>query len=198
MASQTQTKRVPFKDTMVGPTVVLLVICLVISGALAVTHQITAPRIEQINKQMADEARMSVLPEADSFLEMEQNIVQDGITEFFQAENGAGFVFTCVGKSFGGDITVMVGINSEGAVTGVTVTNHSDTAGVGTKAMEESYLDEQYAGITGTDHASSIRNDQSVDEVSGATVTSNAIYGCINNALDCWKEVSSSSQGGDN
>ncbi len=198
MASQTQTKRVPFKDTMVGPTVVLLLICLVISGALAVTHEITAPRIEQINKQMADEARISVLPEADSFIEMEESTLPEGITELFQAENGAGFVFTCIGKSFGGDITVMVGIDSRGAVTGVTVTNHSDTAGVGTKAMEESYLKEQYAGITGTDQASSIRNDQSIEAVSGATVTSNAIYGCINKALDCWSEVSSSSPGGVN
>ena len=61
------TKKTSFKDGMFGPTIILLIICLVISGALAATHQITAPQIEKINKETADAARMEVLPEADSF-----------------------------------------------------------------------------------------------------------------------------------
>ena len=59
--------KVPFKETMAGPTVVLLLICLVISAALAFTYQITKPKIDQINKETAANARLEVLPDADSF-----------------------------------------------------------------------------------------------------------------------------------
>ena len=46
--------KVPFKETMVGPTIVLLLICMVISAALACTYQITKPRIDQINKEIEE------------------------------------------------------------------------------------------------------------------------------------------------
>ena len=47
-----ETKKIPFKDTMAGPTVVLLLICLVVSGALALVYQVTAPTIEKINAKI--------------------------------------------------------------------------------------------------------------------------------------------------
>ena len=48
---ENEAKKTKFKDTMAGPTVVLLIICLVVSGALAFTYQLTAPQIEKINKE---------------------------------------------------------------------------------------------------------------------------------------------------
>ena len=90
---ENEKKKVPFKDTMAGPTVVLLVICLVISAALAVTYQMTAPQIEKINKEVADEARMAVLPEADAFTAAEGDL-PEGVTEYYIADNGAGVVVT--------------------------------------------------------------------------------------------------------
>lgn len=183
----TEAKKVAFKDTMAGPTVVLLLICLVISGALSVVYQITAPRIEQINKEMADAARMEVLPEADAFTAVEGDL-PDGTTEYYIANNGAGVVVTTQNKSFGGTITVMTGFDAGGAITGVTVTDHADTAGVGTKAMTADYLS-QYQGLTETDNASNIKKDKQVDEVTGATVSSNGIYGAVNLAISAYAEI---------
>ncbi len=182
-----EAKKTAFKDTMAGPTVVLLLICLVISGALSVVYQVTAPKIEQINKEIADAARMEVLPEADAFTAVEGDL-PEGATEYYIANNGAGVVVTTENKSFGGTITVMTGFNAEGAITGVTITNHSDTAGVGTKAMEPDYLD-QYEGLTDTDDAANIKKDTQVDEVGGATVSSNGIYGAVNYAIDAYAEI---------
>ncbi|MGI6206383.1 MAG: RnfABCDGE type electron transport complex subunit G [Anaerovoracaceae bacterium] len=181
-------KKVPFKDTMAGPTVVLLIICLVISAALSITYQVTKPKIDQINKATADAARMEVLPDADKFTEVDGDL-PEGVTEYYVADNGAGEVATCQYKSFGGTITVMVGMDSEGTITGVKVTDHDDTPGVGTKAMDSSYLSEQYKGVSETDKASNIRNDSNIDQVTGATVTSNAIYQCVNEALDAYQSL---------
>lgn len=173
---------------MIGPTVVLLVICLVISAALAVTYQITKPKIDAINKATADAARMAVLPDADKFTESDGKL-PDGVTEYYVADNGAGAVATCQYKSFGGDITVMVGMDKEGSVTGVTVTDHADTPGVGTKAMDKSYLNKQYKGVTETEKADNIRNDSKIDQITGATISSNAIYQCVNEALDAYQSL---------
>ena len=62
-----KTKKIPFKESMAGPTVILLLICLVVACALSVVYQMTAPIIEKINMEKAAEARQTVLPDADSF-----------------------------------------------------------------------------------------------------------------------------------
>jgi electron transport complex protein RnfG len=185
---ENEKKKVPFKETMVGPTVVLLLICLVISAALACTYQVTAPQIEKINKEMADAARMEVLPEADSFTPATGDM-PEGVTEYYVADNGAGVVVTTQNKSFGGTITVMVGFDADGAITGVTVTDHSDTPGLGTKAQDAAYLAAQYNGKTDTDNADNIKKDSGIDQVTGATVSSNAIYGCVNYAIAAFNEM---------
>jgi len=182
------TNKVPFKETMAGPTVVLLLICLVISAALAFTYQITKPKIDQINKETADAARLEVLPLADSFTQSDVSL-PEGVTEFYVADNDAGSVMTCETKSFGGTITVMVGLDPDGAITGVKVTKHADTPGVGTKAMETAYLEQQYTGKTETDGAGNIRDDSAIDQVTGATVSSNAIYQCVTTALKAYSET---------
>lgn len=187
MSNPTKSKAVSFRDGMYGSTIILFIICLVISGALAVTYQITAPQIAKINKETADAARMEVLPEADSFTPAKGDL-PEGVTEYYIADNGVGVVVTAQNASFGGTITVMVGIDSQGAVTGVTVTDHSDTPGLGTKAMESDYL-AQYQGITALDDVDSIKDDSQVDQVTGATVSSDGIYGAVKYALAAYKEM---------
>ena len=82
-------------------------------------------------------------------------------------------------QGFGGVITLVVGIDMNGEVTGVTITNHSEHAGIGGPAMERAYLD-QYIGRSGT-----IRHDgyNRVDAISGATDTCRAITAGVNKAL---------------
>ncbi len=185
---ENEAKKTKFKDTMAGPTVVLLIICLVVSGALAFTYQLTAPQIEKINKENADAARLVVLPDADSFTAVEGDL-PDGVTEYYVADNGSGVVVTTQNKSFGGLITVMTGFDADGTITGVKVTAHSDTPGLGTKAQDPEYLKKNYVGKTSTDNADSIKKDSTVQAVTGATVSSNGIYGAVNKAIAAFSEM---------
>ena len=73
----------------------------------------------------------------------------------------------------------MVGVNTNGEVTGVAITSHQETEGVGTDAMTEGYL-AQYVGKSGTIRSS---GSNSVDAASGATATSEAVTACVNQAL---------------
>lgn len=169
-----------FKD-LIQPSIVLLCICLVVTAALAVTYQVTAPVIEAINIKNANIARNEVLPQGKgSFEEVVMNL-PESVEELYTAQNGAGVVFTILEKGFGGKITVMVGIDKSGEVSGVKVTNHAETPGLGTKAMEPDYL-AQYQGqmvISRTEEPGKAM----IDAVTGATITSNAVFRSVEFAL---------------
>lgn len=172
-------------NEMIKPTLVLFVICLVVTAALAYTYQVTAPLIAEINMKNANIARGEVMPQGQGAFSKVDVQLPDNVSDLYKANNGTGVVFTTTDKSFGGKITVMVGIDSQGAITGVKVTQHSDTPGLGTKAMTTSYLS-QYQGkkaITRTGEAGKTQ----IDAITGATLSSNGIFRATNTALEQYK-----------
>ncbi len=80
---------------------------------------------------------------------------------------------------FGGTMTMTVGVDTSGRVTGIAILSHSETRNMGTNALTEEYFD-QFVGKSGT-----ITTDgwNSVDVVSGATSTSKAVLEGVNRAL---------------
>ena len=102
--------------------------------------------------------------------------------------NDGGMVVTVKSASFGGLLTEMVGIDANGAITGVKVTAHNDTKGLGTKAHDSTYL-EQYKGLTELANADSIKSDSAVTYISGATISSNGVYQGVCAALEQFKAV---------
>lgn len=167
------------------PALVLVCICLVVTLALAGTYSVANPKIIENQKKAADEARMLVLPEGDSFTQYDGKLV-DGVLECYMADNKAGMAVTSEYKGFGGAVEVMVGIDAEGKITGVTVTNHAETPGLGTKAMTVDYL-KQYEGVSEAT-AGHINDDANIDAITGATITSNAVYGSVVEALAQFEE----------
>ncbi|MDD2215925.1 MAG: FMN-binding protein [Eubacteriales bacterium] len=171
----------------VMPSLILVIICLVITAALAVTYQITKPIIEEINIKNANIARSEVLPDgAGSFTALE-TVLMDNVLEIYQADNGSGLVITTIDKGFGGKMVVMIGVNNQGEIQGVKITNHSETPGLGTKAMTSDHLS-QYIGntdITNTGEA----GKANVDAVTGATVSSNAIFRAVETALEQYEQL---------
>ena len=176
----------------IAPVVVLVAICLVITFALAFVNSITAPIIEENAIATANAARAELLPAADTFTAYDGDLVvmEEGkvfVTESYIADNGSGMVVTVKTKSFGGLLTEMVGIDANGAVTGVKVTAHADTPGLGTKAHDPAYL-EQYKGLT--EYAdTAAKADPNVTHVSGASISSNAVHYGVCAALEQFKAM---------
>ncbi len=100
-----------FGQDFVKPILVLTVICLFISAALAFTNQKTAPIIEEAERIKAEQARKEVLQDADSFTLVEITGAPSTVSEIYKAENGAGYVVVLTTKGYGGDIK-----NWEGSV----------------------------------------------------------------------------------
>ena len=176
----------------IAPTLVLVGICLVISAALSGAYAITNPIVERNSKEAADQAMKELLAEADGFSEYTGDlwVSEDGkaaVTAVSTADNGAGMVVTVETTSFGGKLTEMIGIDASGAITGVQVTKHGDTPGVGTKAMAEDHL-AQYVGINELT-ATAAKSEPAVDHVSGASVSSNGIHYGVYAALQQFNEM---------
>ena len=82
-------------------------------------------------------------------------------------------------QGFGGMITMIVGVDLDGKVTGLAVTDHREDPRVGCMAMTPAAL-QRYVGRSGTLRTSGWN---SVDTVSGATATSKALTAGVNRAL---------------
>ena len=96
-------------------------------------------------------------------------------------------VVTAMSNSYGGMLTAMIGIDKDGAITNVKVTNHSDTAGVGTKAQTPEHLG-QYKSLKALGNEN-IKSDNTVKYVTGASVSSGAIHKAVYAALEQYKSM---------
>ena len=181
-----------FKE-YIQPVVVLVAICLVMTFALAYVNSITAPIIADNAAKSADAARAELLPAASTFEQYDGDMVVVDPDKIYVSDcyvaKGIGMVVTVDTKSFGGILTEMVGIDNTGAITGVKVISHADTKGLGTKAHDSKYLEQQYKGKTELAAADNIKGDPAVNHVSGATISSNAVYQGVCAALEQYKAI---------
>ncbi len=167
------------------PTVTLFVICLVATLLLGMTNSITAPIIEKLAIETEIKSRQTVFADAVSF--GEAKALDDGasIVEAFDG-NGTviGHVVVNTAKGYGGDISVMTGVDADGKVTGVNILSHAETAGLGAKATETSFRD-QFAGlIKGITVSKDKAGENSIDAITGATITSRAVTEAVNAAIE--------------
>ena len=153
-----------------APIIVLVLICAIMSGLLALTNKATAPIIAAAEAKAKEEARLEVLPDADSFLRVEIADLPGSVTEVYQAENGAGYTFSIVAQGYGGKNTLKmaVGIDMDGKITGTKVLSHSETVGLGSKITTDEFKN-QFPG----QDASYVSDIKNIDTISGATRSSN-------------------------
>lgn len=180
-----------FKE-YVAPIVVLVAICLVITAALAATYGVAKPIIDENSKKTADKTRAELLPAADKFNAFDGELVtlekdKVFVTNCFVADNKEGMVVTVKTKSFGGLLTEMIGIDKQGAITGVKVVDHADTPGLGTKAHDPKHL-KQYKGKSELVNQD-IKKDNSINAVTGATISSGGVHKGVFAALEQFKKV---------
>lgn len=187
-----------FQDFL-KPIIVLVVICFVVTFALAFVYGVTAPIIERNTAKAANEARTELLPEAEGEFEVlaDKDTNSDNLytleakkvfaTDCYVATNKSGMVVTVKSNSYGGLLTAMVGIDKDGAVTSVKVTSHADTPGVGTKAQTPEFLG-QYKGYNEVGDVN-IKSDAKINHVSGASISSGAVHKAVCCAVEQYKAV---------
>lgn len=182
------------------PAISLFLICLVATALLGFTNQITAPKIEQLAIETENNAKKEVLSDAADFSDKMTATLDETEYSYYEGLDGdknvIGYVFTTSAKGYGGDIKVMVGVDKSGSVTGVSILEISETAGLGMNAKNESFL-KQFLSKNG--EISVIKNgtpaDNEISALTGATITSKAMAKAVNTALALYAQVGGESNG---
>ncbi|MDO4323861.1 MAG: RnfABCDGE type electron transport complex subunit D, partial [Lachnospiraceae bacterium] len=184
----------------------LTVITLVAGLALSSVYMLTKDKIDEQNMAASAASYQEVCPDAASFsyddaimaavdaLNGEIYDEQFGKTYINEAVVGnapdgstAGYVISVTSADgFDGNITLSVGISSEGTVLGISFTELNETAGMGMRCGEDEFKN-QFAGVN-TDafvlnKAGGSTADNEIDSVSGASVSSGAVVNAVNTAL---------------
>ena len=161
-------------------TVTLLVIAGVMAAALAGVNSVTAPIIEQLTYEKTQQAISAVLEGGGDPVDFTPT---DLVSRVYKGESGYALEVTPSG--FDNTITMMVGVGNDGAVTGISIIDHTETAGLGAVAAATTAAGEafraQFKGLSGT--LSVTKDGGQVDAITGATITSRAICDGINAAL---------------
>lgn len=165
-------------------TLTLLGICAVVALLLGVVNSVTEPIIEEIQAEKTAAAMSQVLP-ADEYQKVETTY--PNVTAMNKAMSGGeqiGYVVEVATNGFGGAMSMVVGVDMNGAVTGVSVTDNSETANIGTKVVNDQTVLDRFIGMSHADGEITVNSGTNrFDGVSGATVSSKGVTAGVNTAL---------------
>jgi Na+-translocating ferredoxin:NAD+ oxidoreductase subunit G len=193
--------KVKLRD-LVKPSIVLLLICFVVTAALAATYLGTRDTIDERGRLDAESARKEVLAAAESFKPVEDLAALingkpelEKVKEAYIALSGdavVGYVFSTTTKGYGGNIKITVGVDTKGSVSGVKIGDNTETPGLGTKAAEKPFIS-QFDNLLPQEPLKVVKNSKTkpeeINAVSGATITSKAVVGAVQAALDMTAEL---------
>ena len=152
--------------------------------ALAFVNNLTAPTIAKVEAEKANAGMKAVFADADYFMDAEgftstviNGVTIDKVCYAYKNDAKIGVVVQATGSTYD-KATILVGINMDKVVTGLTFLSISDTPGFGQKAAEPTFY-EQFAG---KDAAGSFVPGTDFDGISGATITTNGVANIITEA----------------
>ena len=160
------------KKTVMLPATALLICVLVLSFLTAGLSGVAAANAEaELTAKM-----QTILPGSETFTEEAYTGDDANIRRVFAAENG--YVIEVATNGYAGEITMLVGVDKDGKVTGLQVRDMEETFGLGGEALTDHEFLRQYLQTSGEAEVG-----VNVDAITGATVTSKAITRCVNSAV---------------
>ncbi|MCR3956814.1 MAG: RnfABCDGE type electron transport complex subunit G [Gudongella sp.] len=178
--------------------VVLLLVTAIAGGILAGVNSVTGPVIAEREKMESLSAVLEIFPEANDSVEYDEAQVAEvaasntsiiEIKEVLSDGESIGYAMTVVTGGYAGDIRTLVGVDSDGVLAGIKVLVMSETAGLGSRIVDDPAFAESFqgkgAGGSVTPSGAGAGDDE-VMMLSGATVSTNAVVKGVNEALDAF------------
>ena len=203
------------KNKIIKDALALTLITLVAGVALGGVYEITKDPIARQEAQAKAEAYEQVFTDAAAFeeVEMDDTLIQtirdqldqegykaQSIEEVMRAEDQSGetlgYAFTVVtSEGYGGDIRFSMGVQNDGTLNGISILSIGETAGLGmnadTPAFKDQFVGKQVEKLQYTKNGAT--QDDEINAISGATVTTNAMTNGINAGLCAFRVM----EGGD-
>lgn len=203
------------KNKIIKDALALTLITLVAGVTLGGVYEITKDPIAKQEAQAKAEAYEQVFTDAAAFEAVEMNdtltktirdqLDQEGykaqsIEEVMRAEDQSGetlgYAFTVVtSEGYGGDIQFSMGVQNDGTLNGISILSIGETAGLGmnadTPAFKDQFVGKQVEKLQYTKNGAT--QDDEINAISGATVTTNAMTNGVNAGLCAFRVM----EGGD-
>lgn len=203
------------KNKIIKDALALTLITLVAGVALGGVYEITKDPIAKQEAQAKAEAYEQVFTDAAAFeeVEMDDTLIQtirdqldqegykaQSIEEVMRAEDQSGetlgYAFTVVtSEGYGGDIQFSMGVQNDGTLNGISLLSIGETAGLGmnadTPAFKDQFVGKQVEKLQYTKNGAT--QDDEINAISGATVTTNAMTNGVNAGLCAFRVM----EGGD-
>lgn len=203
------------KNKIIKDALALTLITLVAGVALGGVYEITKDPIARQEAQAKAEAYEQVFTDAAAFeeVEMDDTLIQtirdqldqegykaQSIEEVMRAEDQSGetlgYAFAVVtSEGYGGDIRFSIGVQNDGTLNGISILSIGETAGLGmnadTPAFKDQFVGKQVEKLQYTKNGAT--QDDEINAISGATVTTNAMINGVNAGLCAFRVM----EGGD-
>ena len=169
----------------------LTLISLVASAGLGSVYELTKAPIERSNLNKKIEAIKQVVPEFNNnpYEEMLRlpTGAGDSLDVYPAKMNGAivGYAInTYTKEGFSGDILLMAGFNTDGSIYNITVLEHKETPGLGTK-IEEPRFKDQFKNVNPAEVVLKVKNDGGhIDAITAATISARAFCEAVQRAYN--------------
>ncbi len=183
-----------------------MVICFVSGTALAITYRLTKNLIEEQSQAQQIEALKIVVPLASEFSDCKSGVEIDYYEGLNKKKDVVGYAFVGEAKGYSSIIKVVVGIDLEGTLTGIEITEQKETPGLGSRDVEipvaitfweailgrggsdepgRPWFEDQFAGKILKDlKVVKVRTDTEIQALTGATITSEAVTKAVRESVE--------------
>ncbi|HET6499003.1 MAG TPA: RnfABCDGE type electron transport complex subunit G [Coriobacteriia bacterium] len=183
-------------STPLNMVATVLVTCVVAATSLAFTYEVTRDRIVQQELEAERAALEAVVPDAESFQDVSDMVAEAEVdTEDVPVESAhraldadgatAGWAVRVAPRGYAGPVAMVVGLDRDGTVLGVSIVRMRETPGLGTKIAEQWFI-EQFVGWESMD-LDAWRDE--FDAIAGATKSSVAVREGVSAACAVYLEA---------
>jgi electron transport complex protein RnfG len=182
----------------------VLVTCVVAASGLAATYAVTSPRIAAQEAAAEKAALASVLPGAMTFEAADAELVESArqaagetsVAAVYRAADDAG-EFTGWGiklasRGYAGPISLVLGLDRDGKVLGLTILTMNETPGLGTRIKTEPAFLGQFRALPAGFTEKDVRK---LDMISGATKSSRGVRASVEASARIFEQALSGSEG---
>ncbi len=165
---------------LLKPAIILLIICGICASLLAAVYVITEDKIEENALMEESRAIMDIFPDYASHETVRIDHKDcTSVARVYDADSKLiGYAATVAPMGFKAEINTVVGVSVDLKIIKTVITSMTETAGIGTKINEPSYLS-TYVGM-GTD----INFGNGVEAISGSTKSSKGFLSGVKSALE--------------
>jgi Na+-translocating ferredoxin:NAD+ oxidoreductase subunit G len=182
------------KDSVIVMVAVLMTTCFIAGAALSFTYAATKDAIAAAEAAARLSSVRTVLPSFDGD-PIEVTVAIDGTERAFyigkKDDRIVGIATPASALGYGGQVTILVGVDPSGVLTGLTLLTHQETPGLGTKVAEPFFLS-QFIGksLRGASEEFKVKKDGgTIDAVTAATITSRAVAKAATEAIQTFLQV---------